>query len=108
MRTNTKKLFAVLLTVCLVASLFVMPANAVPTKQYVDFNDDHLLNGDFEIGVVGMNPYGWGLQSFENNFKFSTSRDFTTNFKFTTSMDGDKKVAELKKNGAGYTYIVSS
>lgn len=108
MRTNTKKLFAVLLTVCLVASLFVMPATAVPTKQYVDFNDDHLLNGDFEIGVVGMNPYGWGLQSFENNFKFSTSRDFTTNFKFTTSMDGDKKVAELKKNGAGYTYIVSS
>ena len=100
MRTNTKKIFAVLLTVALVATMFVMPANAV--KTYGDYLDDTVVNGDFEVGKVGMAVYGWELQSIENNIQFSTVADYTKNFTLTTALEGDNKVAALTKHNSGY------
>lgn len=100
MRTNIKKIFALLLTVALVATMFIVPTNAA-TKTYADYLDDNVLNGDFEIGRNGMNPYGWGLYSITNAWKFTTT-DYSKSFEFETVMDNGNKVAQIKKVAAGY------
>ena len=105
MRTNFKKIFAVLLTVALVATMFVMPAGA--TTTYHEYLTSNQLNGDFEVGVVGMQPYGWGFKSIETNTYLSTTRDFTTKFTFKTVLDGDNKVAQITKIQEGYVAIVT-
>ena len=100
MRTNIKKIFALLLVVALVATMFVMPAG-VTAKTYADVLDDTVLNGDFEIGLEGMNPYGWGLKSINNAWKFAAV-DYSSSFELTTLVENGNKVAQLKKTAAGY------
>lgn len=103
-----KNLLSVLLVFCLLLGVSVIPANAVPTKKYVELENEILLNGDFEVGIEGMTPYGWGLKSIESNFKFSTTNDFTQFYTLKTQLDEDKKVALLQKNGPGYVVMASS
>lgn len=105
---NIKIHLSILLTFCILISVLVMPVNAVPTKKLISFNNDSLINGDFEVGIEGMTPYGWGMKSIESNFAFSSANDYTQFFTLKTRQDGERKVAELKKNGPGYAVMSSS
>lgn len=100
MRTNIKKIFALILTAALVATMFIVPTSAA-TKTYAEHLEENVLNGDFEIGLEGMNPYGWGLYSITNAWKFTTT-DYSESFEFETVMDNGNKVAQIKKVAAGY------
>lgn len=109
MRTNLKKLFAVLLTVALVATMFVMPAGAA--QIYADFVDTTVFNGDFETGVAGTTPYGWQYYASSNaallNSKPSTwYADYSVAFDTVVEKDGNK-AASFAKKGAGYYYMAS-
>ena len=107
MKTNIKKISAVLLTLALVAAMFVMPANAAK-KTYSDVLENSVFNGDFEIGVEGMSPYGWEFKSIESNTKFSTDRDFTNGrLTLTTVTDCNNKVAQIRKVKEGYAAMGS-
>ena len=108
MRTNIKKIFAVLLTVALVATMFVMPANA--TKTYGDYLANPVPNGDFEVGVEGMTPYGWTFLPTTKAARLNANpnslyKDGSWTFK--TVVEDGNKVAKMHKLGAGYYYMGS-
>ena len=107
MKNNLKKLFAVLLTVALVATMFVMPAGASYTN-YADFASQSVVNGDFEAGIVGLMPYGWGLTSVQSDMKLEKTSNWAANYTLATgeSEDGNQ-YAVLTKNGTGYAGITS-
>lgn len=107
MKNNLKKLFAVLLTVALVATMFVMPSSAAYTN-YADFASQSVVNGDFEAGIVGLLPYGWGLTSVQADMKLEKTSNWAANYTLATgeSEDGNQ-YAVLTKNGTGYAGITS-
>ena len=105
MRTNVKKIFAVLLTVALVTTMFVMPANA--TKTYGDFLEDSVVNGDFEVGVEGMTPYGWEVVYLDNTAALNPGADYSRAVKFSTAVENGNKVLYNQKVGGGYAYVQS-
>lgn len=107
MKNNLKKLFAVLLTVALIATMFVMPSSAAYTN-YADFASQSVVNGDFEAGIVGLLPYGWGLTAVQSDMKLEKTSNWTANYTLATgeSEDGNQ-YAILTKNGTGYAGITS-
>lgn len=108
MRTNIKKIFAVLLTVALVAAMFVMPANA--TKTYGDYLASSVPNGDFELGAEGMAPYGWKFLAATNAARLNANPNtwyLDGSWSFTTVVEDGNKVAKMHKLGAGYYYMGS-
>ncbi len=106
MKKNLKKFLSALLGISLVIVSVAIPVSAVE-KTYKDFVDDNVLNGDFEVGIANMAPYGWKIKSIESNTYFSTTTDFTQNFTLTTAVDNESKVANLSKTGIGYAVMGS-
>ena len=112
MKNNLKKLFAVLLTVALVAAMFVVPTQAQDVTVS-DIASTLVTNGNFEVGVEGMTPYGWHMTSTESNLKLvdlvnEPARDWKINYSLKTKTDGGDFSAELSKNGTGYSALTTT
>ncbi len=64
------------------------------------------INGDFEIGLVGSDVYGWRMESMRND-AITRYGSYQNNFSFKTAMGENGKIAQFSKNGSGYVSVVS-
>ncbi len=66
------------------------------------------INGDFEIGLVGTDVYGWHMESMASDGKETApTKNYQKHYSFETVMGKNGKVAQLSKNGSGYVALVS-
>ncbi len=72
-----------------------------------DLAEQTPLNGDFELGLVGTDVYGWRMESMASDGVTRNTRNYQNNFSFKTVMGKNGKVGQLSKNGLGYVAIVS-
>ena len=123
----TKKVLTIVLSAAILcASLFVMPLTASAKTTYGDWVSQSVLNGDFELGVEGAEPYGWsktslnygindtkgsvlGFYSEKNEEEVSVYKDiYGKEFKLTTEVEDGNRVLAVTKKGSGYIGATSA
>ena len=116
------KILSLLLVLSLVISILPMRASAenetqVTPQAYGEWSDVVPVNGSFEVGVKGMDVYGWSITGTNaeaqivgeaSNFTQDTADSYAEEYSLKTNVmiDGNK-VAAFRKNGAGYAAMTS-
>ncbi len=106
--TNTIKITKKVLTVVLSAavlccSLFCVPMLASAETNYGDWVAQSVFNGDFEAGIEGAEPYGWGKTAVDYATGQKYYRQaFLDAYTLTTEIDNGNKVLAITKDGSGY------
>lgn len=123
----TKRTVTVVLSAAvLCCSLFCAPLSASAEVTYGDWVSQSVVNGDFEAGIEGAEPYGWsktsmnygisasggsvtGFYSAKNEEEISVYKDiYSKEFDLTTEVEDGNKVLSVTKNGAGYLGATSA
>ena len=116
------KILSLLLVLSLVISILPIQASAeneiqVTPQTYGEWSDVVPVNGIFEVGVEGMDVYGWSITgtnaeaqipSETTSIDDATSASYAKQYSLKTSkMSDGNKVAAFSKNGAGHAAMTS-
>lgn len=113
------KILSLLLVLSLVISILPMQASAenepqVTPQTYGEWTDVVPVNGSFEVGVEGMDVYGWSITSIDiglNGEKIadseSSANSYASHYTLKTYVEDTNKVAAFSKNENGHAAMTS-